>query len=65
MEYRKGKSYVAKNGAKVTILDIWINAVGLTPEAFVKYRYSYKGRKGVEKNPMSIFVEMMRTKEEI
>lgn len=56
-------TYVAKNGARLFVESIWIDANGLTPTVWVEYIYQTpNGKEGLEKNSMEVFVKMLREK---
>ncbi len=58
-----GKTYEGKNGNKLSIKKIWINANSNKPCVEVEYNYeTSEGKKGSEKNMFETVVEMLREK---
>lgn len=57
----KGKIYVTQKGGKVTINDIFIDAVEQNPEVYVDYAFELvDGKTGTETNKYGVVVDMIR-----
>jgi hypothetical protein len=56
-----GKEYVSKKGNKFKVLDIYVHASSLVPDAYVTYEFeTLEGQKGEEINRFMVFVDMLR-----